>query len=257
VVIVIPTAKQNNTMKRKSAWLFIAVMGLAAACNDDEQKNSITSDEAASIVAVSLASNGVNSISSTSAEYTSDASDGNIGGRVATCGLTDALNFSIASDEGVTPSYSFDYKYAFELKCEGDLPSSLTVGLNYSGDFYSTAHSISCTGLANLQLDGLHSDAPTFGMNGEYKYNGTFVDKQKNQSVSSNIEMTLADISINKTSNQITTGKGTYSISGSVPSKGSFKYSGEITFLGAGQAEVSVNGVVYVTDINVGTATKK
>jgi len=244
-------------MKRKRAWLFITVIGLAAACSEDEQKNSITSDEAAAMVAVSLSSNGMNSISSTSAEYASDAVDGDIGGRVATCGLTDALNLSISSDEGVSPSYSFDYKYAFELKCEGDLPSTLSVGLDYSGDFYSTNHSISCTGLANLKLDGLHSDASTFAMSGQYKYNGSFVDKQKNQSVSSNVEMTLTDIAISKSLHQITTGKGTYSISGSVPSKGSFKYTGEITFLGAGQAEVSVNGVVYVTDINIGTATKK
>lgn len=244
-------------MKRKYAWLFLAVMGLAASCNEDEEKNSITSDEAASIVAVSLASNGVNSISSTSAEYASNAVDGDAGGRVATCGLSESFDYSTASDEGAAVAFSFDFKYDFELRCEGDKPSALTIGLDYTGGFHSSNHSIQCTGLADLDLDGLHTDASAFVMNGEYKYDGSFVDKQKNQSVSSNIVMTLTDISISKTLYQITSGKGTYAISGSVPSKGSFKYSGEIKFLGAGQAEVSVNGVVYVADMNVGTATKK
>ncbi|HTF19547.1 MAG TPA: hypothetical protein VK658_15825 [Chryseolinea sp.] len=244
-------------MKRKSGWLFIAVIGLAAACNEDEASNSISSDEAAAIVAVSLSSNGVNSISSTSAQYASDALDGDVGGRVATCGFTEALEYSTESDEGAVNAFSFDFDYAFELKCEGDEPSALGVGLNYTGDFTSFNHSFDCSGLATLQLDGLHSEAAAFEMNGEYKYNGTFVDKQKNQSVSSNIVMTLTDIAISKSLYQITTGKGSYSISGTVPSKGSFKYSGEIVFLGAGQAEVSVNGVVYVADMNIGTATKK
>jgi len=244
-------------MKRKSAWLFIAIMALGAACSEDEEKNSISSDEAAVIIATSLASNGVNSISSQSAEYASDALDGDVGGRVATCGLTDELNLSLSSDQGVTPSYSFDYKYAFALTCEADELSALTVNLSYIGDFYSNEYSISTTGSADLELSGLHSESSAFGMKGDYKYKATAVDKQKNQSVSSDINMTLTDISIDKTLHQITGGKGTYSISGSVPSKGSFKYSGEITFLGAGQAEVSVNGVVYVTDINLGTATKK
>lgn len=233
-------------------------MGFAAACNeDDEAKNSISTDEAASIVAVSLSSNGVNSITSTSAQYASDALDGDVGGRVATCGFAESLDYTMASDKGAINSFSFDFKYDFELKCVGDQPAALGIGLHYNGDFDSSNHAFDCSGLATLQLDGLQSEAPAFKMNGEYKYNGTFVDRQKNQSVSSNIVMTLTDISISKSLYQITTGKGSYSISGSVPSKGSFKYSGEIVFLGAGQAEVSVNGVVYVADINIGTATKK
>lgn len=244
-------------MKRKSAWLFIAVMGFAVACSEDEQPNSITSDEAASIIAVSLAGNGVNAISSQSAEYASDAMDGDIGGRVATCGFKQSLDYSTSSDEGAINAFNFEFNYDFEVTCEGEQPAALAVGLNYTGDFSSESHSIDCSGLANLQLDGLHSDASAFEMNGEYKYNGSFVDKQKNQSVTSSIVMTLTDISISKSLHQITTGKGSYSISGSVPSKGSFKYSGEIKFLGAGQAEVSVNGVVYVADMTIGTATKK
>jgi hypothetical protein len=103
-------------MKRKSAWLFIAVMGLAAACRDDEKANAISSDEAASIIALSLSSNGVNSISSTSAEYAADASDGTVGGRVATCGFKDALNFSTASDAGEINTFSFDFNYKFSVR---------------------------------------------------------------------------------------------------------------------------------------------
>jgi hypothetical protein len=244
-------------MKTKSAWLFIAVMGLAAACSEDEEKNSITSDDAAAIVAVSLSSNGINSVTSTSAQFASDAMDGDVGGRVATCGFSETLDLSTSSEPGAINPYSFDFEYKFELTCEGEAPAALAVVMNYNGDFSSSDYSYDCSGLADLQIDGLHSDASAFTMNGEYKYDGSFIEKAKNRTISSNVAMTLTDISISKSLYQITSGKGSYSISGSVPSKGSFKYTGEIKFLGAGKAEVSVNGVVYVADMNIGTATKK
>lgn len=244
-------------MKRKSAWLFIAVMGLAAACSDDEPKNSITSDEAAAIVAVSLSSNGINSVTSTTAQYASDALDGNIGGRVATCGFSETVEYSLNSDAGAINAYNFDFEYKFELTCESELPAALSVALNYVGDFSSTHFSYDCSGLASLTLDGLQEQASAFKMNGGYEYEGTFIDNDQHRSISSSITMTLKDISISKSVHMITGGKGSYSISGSVPGKGSFKYTGDITFLGDGKAEVSVNGVVYVADMNIGTATKK
>lgn len=246
-------------MKRKSAWLFIALVGFASACNDDDEKatNSITNDEAAALVAMSLSSNGLADISRTSAEFATEFSDGASGGRKATCGFTEDWDFTTASEAGSTPSFSFDFNYKFELLCDGDEPASLGVALDYTGDFASSEVETDFSGLAALDLAGLQESAGKFLMNGDYKFNGSVVDKQKNKSVNCGIEMSLDDIAINKTSYGITGGKGSYDISGSVPGKGSFRYSGEIVFLGAGKAEVSVNGVVYVADMNVGTATKK
>ncbi len=245
-------------MKRKSAWLFIALVGFASACSDDDEKtNSITNDEAASLVAMSLSSNGLADISTTSAQFAAEFSDGSTGGRKATCGITEDVDFSTSSEPGATPSFSFDFKYKFELLCEGEEPASLGVALNYTGDFTSPEMETGFSGLAALDLAGLQESASKFLMNGDYKFNGSVVDKQKGQSVNCGIKMSLDDIAISKKTYGITGGKGSYEISGSVAGKGSYKYSGEIVFLGAGKAEVSVNGVAYVADMNVGTATKK
>jgi hypothetical protein len=246
-------------MMRKRAWLFVAILGLAAACKDDDEvaANAINSDEAAALVATSLASNGVSAISSTSAEFATSILGESEGGRAASCGFTEDFDLTGESDEGSPAAYSFRFNYKFELLCAEQEPTSIAVALDYIGDFSTSEMKIDYSGLAALQLRGLDDKSSAFVMDGQYKYGGAVLDKNQSRTVNSAIEMTLSDLTISKSHYQVTGGTGTYEIKGAVSSKGSFKYSGNIKFLGAGKAEVTVNGVAYLADTYTGSATRK
>ncbi|MBA4054355.1 MAG: hypothetical protein C0490_06565, partial [Marivirga sp.] len=62
---------------------------------------------------------------------------------------------------------------------------------------------------------------------------------------------------IDKQSHQIIGGKGTYLVSGTIPEKGDFKYTGDITFLGTDTAELSVDGAKFTANLKSSEVSKK
>jgi len=77
------------------------------------------------------------------------------------------------------------------------------------------------------------------------------------KSGSSVVEITLKDVTIDKVSHQIISGAGTYLVSGSVPEKGDFKYTGAIIFQGADAAELNVNGEKFHANLKNSEVSKK
>lgn len=236
------------------------MLAIAVACKDDDSpatSNAITSDEAAALVSSSIASEGLGMITGTVSEFTTSLLQSNEGGRKASCGMSDEFAINGKNDDNSEIEYSFDYAYKFELACEGDSPSTIAYDLTYNGDFATADQSITYSGLAKLDLGGLQEAAEAYAMNGTFKRSGSILDKKQNKSVSVNVELTLTSISIDKNIEQISSGTGTYSISGSVPDKGNFKYTGTIKYLGSQSAEITVSGVTFTSDLQTGTVTKK
>lgn len=248
-------------MKKNKAWLFLSMFAVAVACQDDEEPaNSITSEEAAVIVSSSLAANssGVSFVSGKTADVTEDLLADNAGGRVAACGLSQNLDLSGSSPDGATTTYSYDFSYKFKLNCNSEsMPSAVSVNLSYSGAFDAPKLSAEHSGIAELGVSGLEETVADFLLNGLYKRSGSFEDKAAVKSGSSSVEITLKDVAINKQTHQIISGSGTYVISGTVPDKGAFNYTGDITFLGADTAELNVKGDKFTTNLKNGEVSKK
>jgi hypothetical protein len=248
-------------MKKNKAWLFLSMLSIAVACQDDDEPvNSITSEEAAVIVSSSLASNssGVTFVSGKTADVTEDLLADNAGGRVAACGLSQNLDLSGASPDGATTTYSYDFSYKFKLNCNTEsLPSDVSVNLSYSGAFDAPKLAAEHSGIAELGVSGLEEAATDFLLDGLYKRSGSFENKAAVKSGSSSVEITLKDVTINKETHQILSGTGTYVITGTVPDKGDFNYSGDITFQGADVAELNVKGDKFTTNLKNGEVSKK
>ena len=247
-------------MKKNKAWLFLSMFAVAVGCQDDEPANSITSEEAAVIVSSSLAANtsGVSFVSNKAADVTEDLLEDNSGGRVAACGLSQNLDLSGASPDGAAITYSYDFSYKFKLNCNAESePSQVSVDLSYSGDFDAPKIAADHSGIAELDVTGLDATTEDFLLNGLFKRSGSFENKETAQSANSTVEITLTDVTIKKGTHQIMAGAGTFVIKGNVPSKGDFNYSGSITFLGADNAELSVNGTKFTANLKSSEVTKK
>lgn len=248
-------------MKKNKAWLFLSMFAFAVACqDDDEPANSITSEEAAVIISSSLASNtsGVSFVSGKAADVTEDLLENNSGGRVAACGLSQNLDLSGSSPDGATSTYSYDFSYKFKLNCNTESEASdVSVDLSYSGEFDGPKLAAGHSGIAELDLTGLEEAAADFLLNGLYKRSGTFENKELVKSGNGSVEITLEDVAIDKQTHQIISGTGAFTVSGNIPDKGDFSYTGDITFEGADGAAVNVNGDKFAANLKNGEVSKK
>ena len=248
-------------MKKNKAWLFLSMFAIAVGCQDDDgPANSITSEEAAVIVSSSLAANtsGLSFVSSKAVDVTEDLLEDNAGGRVAACGISQNLDLSGASPDGAAITYSYDFSYKFKLNCNTESePSEVSVNLSYSGEFDAPKVAAEHSGVAELNVTGLEAATEEFLLNGLFKRGGSFENKEKAQSANSNVEITLNDVTIEKGTHQILSGTGTFVLNGTVPSKGDFNYAGSITFLGADNAELDVNGNKFTANLKSSEVAKK
>jgi len=234
---------------------------IAVACQDDDgPANSITSEEAAVIISSSLAANtsGLSFISNKAANVTEDLLEDNAGGRVAACGLSQNLDLSGESPEGATVMYSYDFSYKFKLNCNTESePSDVSINLSYSGEFDAPKISADHSGIAELVVTGLEPASQEFLLSGLFKRAGSFENKEAVKSSTSSVEITLTDITIDKQTHQIVSGTGTFLLTGDVPSKGAFNYTGSITFLGEDSAELNVNGDKFTANLKSSEVSKK
>jgi hypothetical protein len=248
-------------MKKNKAWLLLSTFVIAVACQDDDgPANSITSEEAAVIISSSLAANtsGLSFVSSKATNVTEDLLEDNAGGRVAACGLSQNLDLSGESPDGAAITYSYDFSYKFKLNCDTESePSDVSVNLSYSGEFDAPKLAAEHTGIAELDVTGLEAATEKFILNGLFKRSGSFENKELVQSANSSVEITLKDVTIDKATHQILAGTGTFVLSGDVPSKGNFNYAGSITFLGADNAELNVNGTKFTANLKSSEVVKK
>jgi len=251
-------------MKTNKAFLFLTVLAAATACNkdnDSEPANSITTDEAAVIVSSSLASNtsGFTSVSAKASGVTEDLLADNAGGRVDACGVSQNIAFSGSSPAGDTTNvYSYDFSYKFRLVCNDDnTPKEVSIDLSFSGSFDGPKLKASHTGVSELDVTALADTTKSFLLNGLYKRSGSFENKEKKTAGNSSIEITLTDLVLDKHSHKIISGKGTYTITGTVPGKGDFSYTGDITFEGNDAAILDVRGDKFDVDLKAGDVNKK
>lgn len=248
---------------KKSAWLFIGVMAAAVACKDDEPEapQAISSDEAAVMVASSFSSNssGVSSVSKEASKESEEIMEDNSSGRVQACGVSQNIDFSGSSPVGGLISWTYDFSYKFKLNCnDQDQPENITVNLSYSGDYSDSKLTLEHSGISDLDVRGLGEADANFSMSGLYKRNGSFEIKTgEKKAGSSNIEITLTQINVDKQTHKIIGGSATFLLSGSASNKGTFKYEGSVEFKGSDSAELKIKGDVFVMNLVNGECTRK
>lgn len=247
---------------KRNAWLFAGIMVAAVACKDDEDvPQAITSEEAAVMIASSFSSNssGFNSVSKEASKKSGEIIEDNSSGRVKTCGVSQNVDLSGSSPGGSLISWSYDFSYKFKLNCnDDDQAANIAVLLSYSGDYADANIALEHSGLSELGVTGLAGSDANFTMNGTYKRNASFeIKKGDKKSGSSNVEITVPQIHVDKQTHKIIDGTATFLLEGNASGKGSFKYEGKVEFKGNDSAEVTIKGDVFVMNLINGECTKK
>ncbi len=143
------------------------------------------------------------------------------------------------------------------VNCVNNVPDNLSSNLIYFGNFSGPNLSSSNSGSTAFTVGGLAPSANDFVINGEFKRAGTFQSKVDTTNHGNNsIDIKVTALTIVKASRTIAGGNATISITGDVPKKGSFSYTGTLVFNADGTATLTLNGTVYTINLSSGTRVK-
>ncbi|WP_318309235.1 hypothetical protein [Flagellimonas crocea] len=236
---------KTSKMILVNACLAFVLLANFSCSNEDDDSNAeeaITQEEAAQLVASSLEEDSGGSIETMvkltiEVQVTIEAE--------YTCGFTYEDGISYQYDQnGIDASYTGDW--AYQIHCnDQNLPDSAT----YSYEKTATASTprISATGSSSMSgsLDGLEADGSTYTLTGTYQgdYSQQLIVSKKN--VESELNMQLNSLVIDKETDSITSGSGSFTLTGT-SNNASFSYSGTIEFMGNGSATVTIEGQTYI-----------
>jgi hypothetical protein len=174
------------------------------------------------------------------------------------CGTTVSDTISRQSPTTSSVSYSYNLAYNFALNCNNNVPSDLSSILTYSGNYSGPSWSSTNAGSSDFTVNGIAPQALNFIINGEYKRSGSFqskIDTAKHGTHS--IDIVVNALTLLKPARTIVSGAATITVSGNIPKKGNFSYSGDIVFNNDNTATLTLNGTVYTVNILTGIKVKK
>jgi hypothetical protein len=123
----------------------------------------------------------------------------------------------------------------------------------YNGSFSGPNLSSANSGSSVFDLSGLLPADTVFVINGEYKRSGSFSSKiDTSHHGNAGIDIVIKSLTLKKPSRKIASGSATISITGDVPKKGSFSFTGTLVFNGDNTATLTLNDVVYMIDLYTG-----
>lgn len=215
----------------------------------------VSTDDAADMASGSLSLNS-NGVANVANDVTLNAAS--IPNTHQACGAVKADTISRQSSAGASVTYSYNLTYNFMLLCDtSNHPDSLSSSLIYSGSYSGPNISTANSGSSIFTVGGLLASAPDFIINGEYKSAGSFKSKTDTAKNGSNsIDIVVKGLTLKKPGRAIVGGSATIAISGDVPKKGNFSYTGTIVFNNDGTATLTINGTVYTINLYTGVKTR-
>jgi hypothetical protein len=162
-----------------------------------------------------------------------------IGGRNSVCDYTDSGEYSVSSEPDANVAYSYGYAYSVEVNCQFQIPTSLDVGFDYSGQFEGPELIWSHQGTGDFTIT--QNDAETIRYDGTYDRGGEFQLKNFDRDGSSEVNITLSDVVVSPVENRIVSGTGTFTIT-VVRTARTYSANGSITFNGDDTATLEFDG---------------
>jgi hypothetical protein len=230
------------------------LLGAMVSCkkgSNSSQPNSNSTDEAADLVTASLSTSTQGALSGTTDITVSADAKLNVD---TTCGVTWADSVNRTVPLGSQYNYSYKAKYTYTYNC-GTSPSVTTTSA-YSGSFVTPNLASTFAGSADFTIGGINRLSPDYTINGEYKRSGSFQSKTDTSFEGTHsVDITITNLVLVKPLRIIKSGSASFTISGDMPKRGAFNYTGTIVFNGGDNATLTVNGQAYI--INLASRTKR
>lgn len=232
--------------------IFCLLLGGIISCNKghNAQPNSNSTDEAADLVTASLSVSTQGALSSANDLTVSAQAKIQVD---SVCGVTwaDSVNRTFGSQY----SYSYKGKYTYALIC-GSPSDTVKTTSAYSGAFITPNLASTFSGSSAFSIAGIGRQSNQYIINGNYKRSGSFQSKSDTSFEGTHsVDITINNLILTRPLRVIKSGNATFHITGDMPKRGSFDYTGTIVFNGGDTATLTVNGQGYI--VNLSSRTKR
>lgn len=147
-------------------------------------------------------------------------------------------------------SGSYTTTWTWTVNCNNfQIPTSIDYGRVAQGN-YETARMISADSEdSDWTVDNLVSGV-NYVLDGVYTRQGSQTSKIRSQNTfTSDLEITVTDLNVDKGTRQIASGTAAFVLSGSGTGGNAFNYEGSLVFNGNGEAVITVNGHTHTIDL--------
>lgn len=269
-------------MKKLFSLLLAASFLLATSCKEDEEANSISTEEAAEVTAAAIGGNSGGAVAFIETSASVSATQTEL--RSASTNVDYELATATTTASGVIPSptigaadigtwtYTWTYKHVLAVTpvdATTATPVSVTSTFNYNGNIdlprFTSTHSgdavlvytslglpsgpttISTTPNGAYQVDSLWT------LNGTFKRDATHNSKVTSKQIISKTTVRFQDCEVKTDgTRKIKSGLAFVTVTGSVPNKGKFEYNGTITFGTGSTGSLNIDGKIYTINIESG-----
>ncbi|MCB0639288.1 MAG: hypothetical protein KDC54_21830 [Lewinella sp.] len=232
-----------------SALLTTSALLTSCERDADTPDEVITNDEAAELIegALQADSEGLAEEMLLATELAESAVNKNL--TTLACNETRDSSFTRTLNESyLTASYSSTFSWT--LLCNSqDLPTAIEVARQTTGNYESQRWISDDEASGSWTVSQLLFGS-SYIINGEYARTGYQESKVREmRTFDSTISFTIEDLYVDKGTQRISSGTGTFTMAGEGSDGNSFDLSGTIVFHGGGSATVIINGQQYTIDL--------
>lgn len=157
----------------------------------------------------------------------------------------------VKSYSGAKRSLSYTFNWGYQVNCANNVPSNVTLNYASDGSYTSIRMDGNDEATGEIVLTQLLSSQSSYMASIDYERTGNQTSKIGDEnSFSSTLSISGSGIEVDKTTYEVLGGSATFSISGNADNRNAYSFSGNISFLGNGQATVSFsNGSQYSISI--------
>jgi len=161
-------------------------------------------------------------------------------------------SYTKTSPAGSLITYSFAFEMQFGYVFSNNKLASINYNSSVEGEFDAPRLGSSESRTSEWTMTGVEITASEYILNGSSDRTGNSQSKVRNKSqVMSSSSISLSNVTVNKSTLEITGGTLSWEIDGTVNGE-SFAYSATIVYMGDGLAQLSLNGNTYNVDITSG-----
>ena len=163
------------------------------------------------------------------------------------------IDSSYTKEKGIgTFIYGYTYNFQGTVNCDNSNVIE-NVELNYTSTGTYAAPRMSSTdqGTYNITISGLQAASTNYDLVGSYTRVGTQTTKIRNEfTFTATLGVSLTSLLVDKTTKDIQSGNGTFTVAGTTSGGDSINYDGSITYNNDNTATINLNGKDYVINLD-------